>query len=183
MNRNIICIVIALTVLSISAYLIASDVVLIRTVAEVGSDLNGVPIHITIYERARDTHVIKTMSHQELQDNWEEHDRKFIQFIGRVDHVTTEPQTKQVQRLTLKGLTTHVYLLDLMTPPITYEQGQTYQFTGFLIRCETAEPQKKGNVGLRLYAFDIRHVDEIECSEKRRHGDEQDQVRPSRDGD
>ena len=163
MKRNIICILIALMVLSLSALLLASDVVLIRTVAEVGSDLNGVPIHIKIYERARDTHVIKTMSHQELRDNWADHDGKFVRFTGKVEHVETYLQTKQVWKLELAGdipagdTPITVYPLDLVNPPETYERGQKYEFTGLLMRYTGTIPALKRFLPMmRVYAFQIR---------------------------
>ena len=162
MKRNIICIAIALIVLSISALLIAREPET-HNFGWFDSTLNGTPIQVSLNTR-RQVDPIQPMSYQELQDNWADHDGKFVRFTGVVTLAWPAPEREQVQRLTLAGFATDVYLLNARSPalPKTYERGQTYRFTGFLIRCETAEPQKKGDVGLRLYAFDIRHIEEQE---------------------
>ena len=164
MKRNIICIVIALAVLSISALLIGDEPPQTQFFGWFDSTLNGTPIQVRLNAR-RQVDSIQPMSHQELQDNWEEHDRKFVRFTAVVGFVWTDFRTEQVQRLTLKGFTTDVYPLNAQSPalPRTYERGHKYKFTGFLTRCEqTAEQQKHGYTKLRIYAFDIRHLGEAD---------------------
>ena len=154
MKRNILCIVIALMVLSLSAIHIAKPATILFAAFE--STLNGEPINVTLSqdnEKLKEQYSVKTIDFQELQDNWADHDRKFVQFTGTVAFVQKEPRTEQVQRLTLTGYTTHVYPLEAPDLPETYELGHTYEFTGLLIRDEEHAPnQNSRNVKLRIYA-------------------------------
>lgn len=154
MKRNIICILIALMVLSISALLIAHPVIYLMTT--IASTLNGEPMTVTLALYAKS---MKTLDFQELRDNWADHDRKFVQFTGTVVFVQKDPRTEKVRRLTLKGNTTHVYPLDAQDLllarrlPETYELGNTYEFIGLLIRDgEHAPTPNSRNVTLRIYA-------------------------------
>ncbi len=160
MNRNIICILIALMVLSISAILIANHV---EVIAKIASTLNGTPMTVTLAGDADDT--IKTLDLKELRDNWADHDRKFVRFTGTVVFVQKDPRTEKVRRLTLKGNTTHVYPLDAQDLllarllPETYELGNTYEFTGLLIRDgEHAPTPNSRNVTLRIYAVQANNL-------------------------
>ena len=108
MKRNIICIVIALMVLSLSALLIAGPVRFIFD--RFFSTLNGIPIHVTLTTDGREP--LKTIDIQELRDNWADHDGKFVKFTGTIVFIQTDPRTEKVRRLTLAGYTTHVYPLD-----------------------------------------------------------------------
>ena len=158
MKRNIICILIALMVLSLSALLIANPVLYIF--AEITSTLNGEPITVTL---AKDVYKpFQTLDIQELRDNWKDHDGKFVRFTGTVEHVETYLQTKQVWKLELAGniaagdTPITVYPLDAPGLPETYELGQTYEFTGFLIRYPGTIPALKFIPMMRVYAFQIR---------------------------
>ena len=165
MKRNIICILITLMVLSLSALLIANPVLYIF--AEITSTLNGEPITVTL---AKDVYKpFQTLDIQELRDNWKDHDGKFVRFTGKVEHVETYLQTKQVWKLELAGdisagnTPIAVYPLDAPGLPETYELGQTYEFTGFLIRYTGTIPALKRFLPMmRVYAFQIRHPAEKE---------------------
>ena len=160
MKRNILCIVIALIVLSISALLIAREPET-QFFGWFDSTLNGTPIQVSLNTR-RQVDPIQPMSRQELEDNWADHEGKFVRFTGVVALAGPEPQTEPVQRLTLAGFVTDVYILNAQSPalPKTYERGQTYEFKGFLIKCKQTGPsQKHADTRLRIYAFQIRHLD------------------------
>ena len=155
MNRNIICIVIALAVLSISALLIAGPGLFIFD--GFFSTLNGVPIHVTL---AADTsEPLTTLDLKELRDNWADHDGKFVRFTGIVGDVDTDFRTEQLRKLHLQGYPyVYVYPLDLRTPSKTYKLGK-YEFTGFLVRYEEHVPNQQDRLPiLRVYASDIRLV-------------------------
>ena len=168
MKRNILCIVIALMVLSLSALLIAGPVLYIF--AEITSTLNGEPITVTL---AKDVYKpFQTLDIQELRDNWADHDGKFVRFTATVASIwTVSPATvlanfppidvKNVERLILaRDPRVEVYTRDAQPQPETYQRGETYQFTGFLVQHEKHRPnQQHGLPILRLYAFQIRHLD------------------------
>lgn len=155
MKRNIICIVIALMVLSISALLIAGLGLFIFD--GFFSTLNGVPIHVALATDDREP--FKTIDIQELRDNWEEHDGKFVRFTGIVGYVDTDFRTEQLRKLHLQGYPyVYVYPLDAPDLPETYQQGK-YEFTGFLTRYEKHRPNRQDGLPiLRVYASDIRLV-------------------------
>ena len=170
MNRKTLCILIALMVLSISALLVASPVWFISKKAEFGSTLNGVPVWVEFYVRG-DKYLVKTMDIRELRKNRADHVGRFVRFTAVVGFVERDFQTGQVQLLTLGGNPyVEVYpLVDSQVDdsqaqhPETYERGQTYEFTGFLVRYEKHAPnQKSGHTILRIYTFEIRHLDEKE---------------------
>lgn len=158
MKRNILCIVIALMVLSLSALLIARPPLFIFD--GFFSTLNGAPIHVTLATDGREP--LTTLDLKELRDNWADHDGKFVRFTGKVEHVETYLQTKQVWKLELAGnipagdTPITVYPLDAPGLPETYELGQTYEFTGFLIRYPGTIPALKFLPMMRVYAFQIR---------------------------
>ena len=159
MKRNILCIVIALMVLSLSALLLANHVEVIF--AKIESTLNGVPMTATLARDASEH--VKTLDIRELQQNWKDHERKFVRFTGKVEHVETYLQTKQVWKLELAGdisagdTPVEVYPLDAPGLPETYELGQTYEFTGFLIRYTGTIPALKRFLPMmRVYAFQIQ---------------------------
>lgn len=169
MKRKTLCILIALAVLSLSALLIANHVEVIF--AKIASTLNGTPMTITLARDAYDT--IKTLDIQELRDNWGDHEGKFVRFTGIVAIANPAFQAKwvedvvkdpQVEWLILAGDPhVEVYTRDAQHHPETYEQGQKYQFTGFLIKYSEYNPKnKRGYTNLRIYAFDIRHLDEAD---------------------
>lgn len=160
MKRNIICILIALMVLSISALLIAGLGMFIFD--GFFSTLNGVPIHVALATDDREP--FKTIDIQELRDNWEEHDGKFVRFTGIVGYVDTDFRTEQLQKLHLQGYPyVYVYPLDAPDLPETYKKGQTYEFTGFLVQYEEHQPNRQDGLPIhRVYACDIRHVDEAD---------------------
>ena len=155
MKRNIICILIALAVLSISALLIAGPAPFIFD--GFFSTLNGVPIHVILA-----TDIIEpltTLDSQELRDNWADHEGKFVRFTGIVASVDTDVRTEQLRKLHLQGYpSVHVYPLNLRNPPKTYRLGK-YEFTGFLVRYEEHVPnQQDGLPILRVYVCNIRLV-------------------------
>ena len=162
MNRKTLCILIALMVLSISACLLANHVEVIF--AKIASILNGTPMTVTL---AKDAYKpVKTMNIRELQQKWKDHDRKFVRFTGTVAYIRPAPRTETdpVERLILvSDPSIDVYPLDAETPPETYKEGDTYEFTGFLVQYEEHKRnQLDGRLILRLYAFDIRHLDEAD---------------------
>ena len=169
MKRNILCITIALMVLSLSALLLARPPLFIFD--GFYSTLNGSPIHVTLATDGREP--LKTIDIQELRDNWAAHEGKFVRFTGIVAIANPAFQAKpledvvkdpKVERLILAGDPhVEVYIRDAQRQPETYEQGQTYQFAGFLIKYDEYNPKnKRGYTNLRVYAFDIRKPPETE---------------------
>ena len=163
MNRKIICIVIALLVLSVSAIIVASPVWFISTKAEFGSTLNGFPVWVEFRVRS-DKYLISTMDIQELRENWGDHVGRFVRFTGVVESVKTGLRTGKVRWLTLEGDPfVDVYLPDSRKLPETYELWHKYEFTGFLTRYEAhTEYKKSGYAKMRVYAFAIRHLGETD---------------------
>ena len=166
MKRNILCILIALMVLSLSALLLAHHVLFIF--AEIASTLNGEPITVTL---AKAYLPVKAIDIQELRDNWKDHDGKFVQFTGSVALIKPAFYTRvledvvqkaQVEQLILAGDPhVEVYIRDAQRQPETYEQGQTYEFAGFLIKYDKYNPRKRRSyTNLRVYAFDIQPLAE-----------------------
>ena len=171
MKRNIICIAIALMVLSLSALLLANPVLYIF--AEITSTLNGEPITVTL---AKDVYKpFQTLDLKELRDNWADHDGKFVRFTATVASIwTVSPATvlanfppidvKNVERLILaRDPRVEVYTRDAQPQPETYHRGQTYEFTGFLVQHEEHRPnQQNGALTLRVCAFQSRHLEEAD---------------------
>ena len=153
MKRKTLCIIIALTVLSISAIIGAKE--RFHIYGRFSSTLNGVPVwgRITLFPSAES---IKAMRTEDLVENWADHEGRFVRFTGVVESVETGFQTEKVRRLTLKGDTIDVYPPDSRHVPETYERGHKYEFTGFLIRYEEhAEFKKDRYPKIRVYAFGI----------------------------
>lgn len=170
MKRNIICIVIALAVLSSCAYLIGDQPW--QEIADFQSTFNKVPISVLLYRPGHER-PFKAMDIQELLKYSDIYDGQFVRFTGTVDFDFTDSHIKQLRRIKLSGYPydpllsgytiVNVYPRNLLNPLETYERGQKYEFTGFLVRYEEhMENMPKGQPTLRLYAFDIRHVDEKE---------------------
>ena len=166
MNRNIICIVIALAVLSSCAYLIGE--LPWQEIAVFQSTFNKVPINVTLDRKGHEL-PFEAMDIQELFKYSDIYEGQFVRFTGTVNFDFTDSRNKQLQRIELADKTAtgypdvHVYLLELLNPLETYERGQKYEFTGFLVRYEEhRENRPEGQPTFRLYAFDIRHVDEKE---------------------
>ena len=160
MKRNIICIAIALMVLSLSALLLARPPWFIFD--GFYSTLNGSSIHVTLATDGREP--LTTLDLKELRDNWADHDGKFVRFTGVVGFVDTDFRTEQLRKLHLQGHpTVHVYPLDAPGNPETYQQGQTYEFTGFLVQHEEHQPNRQDGLPiLRVYACDIQKPLETE---------------------
>ena len=171
MKRNIICILIALMVLSLSALLLARPPWFIFD--GFYSTLNGSSIHVTLATDGREP--LTTIDLQELRDNWADHDGKFVRFTGTVASIwTVSPATvlanfppidvKNVERLILaRDPRVEVYTRDAQPQPETYHRGQTYEFTGFLVQHEEHRPnQQNGALTLRVYAFQSRHLEEAD---------------------
>ena len=154
MKRNILCILIALMVLSLSALLIARPPWFIFD--GFYSTLNGSSIHVTLATDGREP--LTTLDLKELRDNWADHDGKFVRFTGVVGFVDTDFRTEQLRKLHLQGYPyVYVYPLDAPGLPETYQRGELYEFTGFLVRYEKHTPnQQNGLPILRVYAVDIQ---------------------------
>ena len=153
MKGKIICIVIALMVLSVSAILVANPKIL----GEFSSTLNGVPVQVTISRQGNGT--ITTMQAEDLVENRADANRRFVRFIGIVESVTSSDTGSQLELDTYvaneKGLfRVHVSPLDAPHLPTEYQEGHVYEFTGFLTIdagfgvTETI---------LHVHAFEIRH--------------------------
>ena len=157
MTSRILCIVIALMVLSISAILVANPNIL----GEFQSTLNGVPIKVTI--SPQDNVQVNTMRYRDLRQDWGEHVGRFVRFTGVVEWVDKSIRTKKVRKLTLEGYTVDVHPLDAPNLPEVYHKGHKYEFTGFLMRYEKhAQFRKSGFAAMRVYAFEIRHLGEAD---------------------
>ena len=161
MNRKTLCILIALAVLSLSALLIGDEPW--QEIADFNSTFNRVPISVLLYRPGHEL-AFEAMDIQELLKYSDIYDGQFVRFTGTVNFDFTDARNKQLQRIQLSGYPfVDVYPLDLLNPPETYERGQKYEFTGFLVRYEEhRKNQPRGETKLRVYAFDIRHIDEKE---------------------
>ena len=157
MKRNIIYILIALAVLSSCEYIIGE--LPWQQIAVFNSTFNKVPINVTLDRMGHDI-AFEAMDIKELWKYSDIYEGQFVRFTGTVNFDFTE--NKQLQRIQLSGYPfVDVYPLDLPNPPKTYERGETYEFTGFLVQYEEHEPnQPRGETKLRLYAFDIRPLAE-----------------------
>ena len=162
MNRKIICIVIALLVLSISAIIGAKEISLI--LGRFSSTLNGVPVQVKMFRQGKGT--ITTMRTEDLVENLADYDGRFVRFTGRVENNSSPIFIGPVRdrKLTLEGPPLiEVYPLDAPNLPAIYHEGDEYEFTGFLMRYEShAEFKKSGYAKMRVYAFEIRHLREAE---------------------
>ena len=155
MNRKITCIVIALTVFSISAIIGARERFYI--LGRFSSTLNGVPVRVILSQESDES--ITTMRTEDLVENWADYDGRFVRFMGTVKSIDVS-ESKQVM---LKVADIIVYPLDARNLPETYEEGHKYEFTGFLIRYEEHVPIKqRGYTKMRVYAFAIRHLGEAD---------------------
>ena len=168
MNRKTLCIVIALMVLSISAFLGAREPI-VHFATMCATTLNGVPIGVRLFSAGEKP--IQPMRARDLRRNWAEHDGRFVTFTGRVENVSSSifigsdrVGSDSDRILTLEGTPTiEVYPLDARDLPETYHEGDEYEFTGFLIRYEEhAENQKSGTAKMRVYAFEIWHLGEAD---------------------
>ena len=165
MNRKIICIVIALLVLSVSAIIGARGPR--HILGSFSSNLNGVPMRVELSRMERSgTKPIETLRVRDL-DLWtglsDEPDYvgQFVRFTGVVESVKTGLRTGKVRWLTLEGSTTDVYVPDSDNFRETYELGHKYVFTGFLTRYEAhAEYKKSGYARMRVYALQIWRFEE-----------------------
>ena len=178
MKRKTLCILIALAVLSLSALLIGDPPWLIgdepwQEIADFNITFNRVPIFVLLYRPGHEL-AFEAMDIQELLKYSDIYDGQFVRFTGTVNFDFTDSHDKQRRRIELSSYpsvsyslagypTVNVYPLDLPNPPKTYERGQKYEFTGFLVRYEEhRKNQPRGETKLRVYAFDIRPLDEKE---------------------
>ena len=163
MKGKIICIVIALMVLSIGAIIGAERIFI--THGQFSSTLNGVPVRVSVTQ-VGSASIIEPMRARDLRNNWAEHEGRLVRFTGVVENNSSPifigPDSDRI--LTLEGAPTiEVYPLKASDLPAIYHEGDEYEFTGFLIRHEAhAEHQKSGNAKMRVYAFQIRHLREAQ---------------------
>ena len=177
MNRKTLCIVIALMVLSISAIIGANPNIL----GGFSNTLNGVPVEVTISRQ--DNGTITTMLMEDLLKNWADYDRQFVRFMGIVESVDWR-ESKKV-RLTLLDnpddeddehyIDLFVHPLDAPHLPTEYQEGDKYEFTGFLTHY-LVPPMLPGGTpehDLYIHAFEIRHhaLSEGEHVERLQRGD------------
>ena len=161
MKGKIICIVIALMVLSIGAIIGAERLI---TYWHFSSTLNGVPVEVSVGRVG--AVYIEPMHARDLRHNWAEHEGRLVRFTGVVENNSSPifigPDSDRI--LTLEGAPTiEVYPLKTSDLPAIYHEGDEYEFTGFLKRHEAhAEHQKSGNAKMHVYAFEIRHLREAQ---------------------
>ena len=161
MNRKIICIVIALLVLSVSAIIGAKE----RIYGRFSSTLGGDPVKVTISSAGPNLPWFRPVSSLEgLRASWREHEGKIVKFIGRVADV--DPLGSELlggtDKLILTGYPfVEVYPLDAPNLPEIYELGEEYIFVGFLMSYERHLPfEDRGARVLRVNAFEIWHLGE-----------------------
>ena len=159
MKGKIICIVIALIVLSVSAILVANQKILGEFSSSVNEMFNA---KVTISGDV--PWFIPELSLEGLRATWREHQGKIVRFTGRVadsddNSLVGIPATK----VTLEGYPfVEVYPLDAPNLPEGYEPWETYTFTGFLMEYERHLPfEDRGARVLRVYAFNIWHHGEM----------------------
>ena len=162
MNRKTLCIIIALMVLSIGAIIGANPNIL----GGFSSTLNGVPVQVTISLQGNGT--VTTMHMEHLLENAANRDygEQFVRFIGVVKSVDRRGSKKV--KLTLDNdqeeddepyISLFVHPLDSPHLPTEYQEGNVYEFTGFLTRY-LKPPMFPGGTPrheLYIYAFEIRH--------------------------
>ena len=154
MKGKIICIVIALMVLSIGAIIGAERV--FTTYGRFSSTLNGVPVEVTV-GRAGSVY-IEPMHARDLQNNWEDHVGKFVRFRGTVRSIGVS-ESEQAE-LSVGNFT--VYPLDAPYLP-EVQPGHEYEFTGFFVADNVLELGGVVAHGfLGVYAFKIRHLGEAD---------------------
>ena len=152
MKGKIICIVIGLMVLSIGAIIGANPNIL----GGFSSTLNGVPVQVTISRQ--DNGTITTMQAEDLVENWADHNKRFVRFMGIVKSVTSIDTGIELilvlDAYNEEGLPfrLHVYPLDSPHLPTEYQEGHVYEFTGFLTEGGFGVDQR-----LSVHAFEIRH--------------------------
>ena len=169
MKGKIICIVIALMVLSIGAIIGANPNIL----GGFSSTLNGVPVQVTISRQGNGT--ITTMSAEDLVENAANIDygEQFVRFMGVVLSIDRRGSKKVVLRLENSlspdwtsdtaehdELYVHLTVHSLDSPhlPMEYQEGHVYEFTGFLTRYTNVVIVGKPPIHeLYIYAFEIRH--------------------------
>ena len=166
MTRKIICIVIALMVLSIGAIIGANP----KSLGEFLSTLNGVPVQVTISRQ--DNGTITTMRTEDLLENWADYDRRFVRFMGIVESVDRRDPKNVELVLGEKGkdpvtFTLFVHPLDAPHLPREYQEEHVYEFTGFLTHY-IPSIVINGNAEhvLRIYAFEIRHHGSLSAAEQ-----------------
>ena len=172
MNRKIICIVIALLVLSISAILVANPNIL----GGFSSTVNGVPVQVTISRQ--DNGTITTMRPEDFQKNWADYNERFVRFMGVVESVDWSGPKGVELVLDAEDpvlLNLFVYPLDTPHVPTEYQEGHVYEFTGFLTSyLPSLVIDGMAEYELRIYAFEIRHhgpMSESEHVERLQRGD------------
>ena len=178
MKGKIICIVIALMVLSIGAIIGANPNIL----GGFSSTLNGVPVQVTISRQ--DNGTVTTMLMEDLLKNWADYDRQFVRFMGIVESVDWRWRESKKVRLTLdtpddeddeRYISLYVHPLDAPHLPTEYQEGNKYEFTGFLTRYLKPPMFPGGTPGndLYIYAFEIRHhaLTEADHVERLQRGD------------
>ena len=152
MNRKTLCIVIALMVLSVSAILVANPKIL----GGFSSTLNGVPVQVTIARQ--DNGTITTTRPEDLLENWEDYDGRFVRFRGTVRSIGVS-ESKQA-KLSVGNFT--VYPLDAPYLP-EVQPGHEYEFTGFFVAYNVnAIGGVVAHGFLGVYAFEIRHLGEAD---------------------
>ena len=159
MKRNILCILISLAVLSSCAYLIGDQPW--QEIAIFNSTFNKVPIQVELTRPGHEL-AFEAMDIKELKKYWDIYEGRFVRFTGVIHIVHRDYRTEQIRTIVLSGYPyVHVSPRNVLTPPETYEEGATYEFTGFLVRYEEhRKNQLEGQPRLRLYAFQIQHLEE-----------------------
>ena len=158
MNRKTLCIVIALMVLSVSAILVANPNIL----GGFSSTLNGVPVQVTISRQ--DNGTITTMQAEDLVENWADHNKRFVRFMGIIKSIESiDTDSKLELDLGAEAADqVFVYPLDAPHLPTEYQEGHVYEFTGFLTGPDfDAQSVLDAHGGwgpdFCVYAFEIRH--------------------------
>ena len=161
MKGKIICIVIALMVLSVSALLVANPKIL----GEFSSTLNGVPVQVMI--SLQDNGTITTMRTEDLAENWADSNKRFVRFTGIIKSVTsidTGIELKLDLGAEAEGQVDDVFVYPLDAPyflPTEYQEGHVYEFTGFSVAATSLV-----EADLLVYAFEIRHHGSLSAAEQ-----------------
>ena len=168
MNRKIICIVIALMVLSISAIFVANPLTIPEAIlGEFSSTLGPYLVKVTISGFDLPWFALEDdnpgLSLEALRASWRKYEGGIVTFTGRVADVDPPDQlVDEVDKLILTGYPfVEVYPLDAPNLPERYELGEEYSFVGFLMSYERHLPfEDRGARVLRVNAFKIRHPGE-----------------------
>ena len=159
MKGKIICIVIALMILSISAIIGANPNILGRF----SSTWEGHPVEVTISGNL--PWFVPTSTLKGLRAAWREHEGRIVTFAGSLEEVYplgSDVVSVMPKKLILRGYPfVEVYPLDAPNLPEGYEPWKTYTFTGFLMEYERHLPfEDRGARVLRVNAFQIWHLGE-----------------------